>query len=95
MTDDMIVVCYDISDDDLRDRLRKTLLRYGDPVQYSVFECVLSDAKFEELRKAVARVLEGSDESDVRYYALCEASRRKTRTLGRGTTNKDRRAYVL
>lgn len=90
-----IVVAYDISDDDLRERLRKTLRCYGDSVQYSVFECVLTEAQFEQMRKAVARVLEGSDERDVRYYAICEACRRKTRTFGRGTTTGDQRTYVL
>lgn len=90
-----VVVPYDISDDDLRDRLRKTLRRFGDAVQYSVFECVITEAQFHELRAAVARVLEGSEETGVRYYVLCEACRREIQTLGRAMTTTDRQVYLL
>ena len=36
-------VTYDISDDDRRNRVFKTLQGYGDHIQYSVFRCDLSE----------------------------------------------------
>lgn len=65
-----IVFCYDIPDDKRRTRLRKTLLRFGTPVQYSVFECELTNAQFTEMRKAVRAVVKKSVDN-VRYYELC------------------------
>lgn len=37
------VVCYDISDPKRLARTHKKMLGYGDPLQYSVFRCDLSD----------------------------------------------------
>jgi CRISPR-associated protein Cas2 len=36
-------VTYDITDDDRRNRVFRTLQGYGDHIQYSVFRCDLSD----------------------------------------------------
>jgi CRISPR-associated protein Cas2 len=76
-----IVIAYDISDDKRRTRLYKTLLGYGEPVQYSVFECVLTGAQFETLLKAVARVIKPA-EDHVRYYELCQGCNGRIRTVG-------------
>jgi CRISPR-associated protein Cas2 len=37
------IVTYDISDDDRRNHVFKTLRGYGDHIQYSVFRCDLSE----------------------------------------------------
>jgi CRISPR-associated protein Cas2 len=39
------IVTYDISEDDRRDRVFKTLRGYGDHIQYSVFRCDLSESE--------------------------------------------------
>jgi CRISPR-associated protein Cas2 len=39
------IVTYDISDDDRRTNVFRTLRGYGDHIQYSVFRCDLSDAE--------------------------------------------------
>lgn len=36
------LVCYDVSDEKRLRRVHKAMLGYGDPLQYSVFRCVLS-----------------------------------------------------
>ena len=41
-TNQFILVVYDISNDRRRTRLHNLLLDFGTPVQYSVFECLLS-----------------------------------------------------
>ncbi len=65
-----LVVAYDITDDRRRVRLHRLLLGFGDPVQFSVFECELSAGQTKEVRRRVRRLLRPGDR--VRFYALCE-----------------------
>jgi CRISPR-associated protein Cas2 len=53
----MYIVCYDIAD---RKRLRKvhqTMRDFGDPVQYSVFECQLTRTDLVRCRHALKEVI--------------------------------------
>ena len=90
-----IVVAYDISDDKTRTRLHKTLRRFGERVQVSVFECILTYELFEEMRSEIAAVLEYQELWRVRYYESCEGCRRRTVTLGRAFTTTLKRAYIV
>jgi len=65
----LYVVIYDISDDKRRKRVFNLLEGYGKRVQFSAFECVLSDRKFEELRVRLAKVVK-MDEDSVRFYPI-------------------------
>lgn len=71
-----VVVVYDISNDRRRTRLHDTLLDYGTPVQYSVFECLLDEEGLQRLRRAVRRVIRPRVDR-VRYYYLCQACLKK------------------
>jgi len=71
----LVVVCYDIPDDRRRVRLHKLLKNYGEPVQYSVFECALGRGEFDFLKSDVAQVIKRED--NVRYYRLCAACEAK------------------
>lgn len=74
------LVCYDISDDTIRQRVSKVLSTYGDRVQNSVFEVVVrSVVELERLRERLIEVVE--DELDVRFYRLCERCRSDSRSL--------------
>ena len=66
------VISYDIPDDRRRNQLAKVLKGFGVRVQYSVFEAHLNRRQYEELKQAVARVIDLTEDS-VRYYALCGA----------------------
>ena len=77
------VVVYDISDDRRRTRLHNRLLRYGSPVQYSVFECLLSDKELHRMLRMIERTIR-KREDHVRVYSLCEACLKKTRVYGEG-----------
>ena len=65
----LYVVIYDISDDKRRRRVFNLLEGYGQRVQFSAFECVLSDRKFEELRSRLAKVVKMNEDS-VRFYPI-------------------------
>ncbi len=66
-----VVVAYDIPDDRRRARVARLLLNYGQRVQYSVFECDVSQRHYAELRQAL-RALLRADTDSVRYYRLCK-----------------------
>lgn len=87
-----LCVTYDISHDKRRNRVYKTLKRYGLPVQYSVFECWLSDRQLAELREELARIVDEDD--SVRFYDLCNACHRATITVGTAQTTQLRQTYI-
>ncbi|HUN23602.1 MAG TPA: CRISPR-associated endonuclease Cas2 [Anaerolineales bacterium] len=59
-------------DDRRRTRLHKHLLKYGTPVQYSVFECWLSATQWRELQKQLPKWVKAKDDN-LRCYVLCGA----------------------
>ncbi len=63
------VVAYDIPDDKRRKKVADLLEGYGKRVQYSVFECVLTQAKYDELRSKLRKRVKLSEDS-VRFYPL-------------------------
>ncbi len=67
-----ILVTYDISDDKRRTKLHNALLNYGTPVQYSVFECTLDEAREKAMRQAIKKIIRPKLDS-VRFYYLCAA----------------------
>jgi CRISPR-associated protein Cas2 len=89
-----LVLAYDISDDKRRERLRKTLLRFGTPVQYSVFECDLSPRQLQRMRKAVLEVIE-LPEDNVRYYQLCRGCVQSAEVFGGRPVTRRNPVYVI
>jgi CRISPR/Cas system-associated endoribonuclease Cas2 len=49
------VVTYDVPCDKRRRKIAKLLEGYGQRVQYSVFECVLTDNKYQELKQRLKK----------------------------------------
>lgn len=79
MSQQFILVVYDLSDDRRRTKLHNTLLNYGTPVQYSVFECLLDEQEEVKMRQAVRRVIRPRKDH-VRFYLLCLNCRQKIET---------------
>ena len=48
---DFWVIAYDIADDCRRSRIVKHIEKYGIRVNYSVFECMLTDTQLQQLRE--------------------------------------------
>lgn len=65
------VVAYDIPCDKRRKKVSNLLEGYGQRVQYSVFECVLTAAKYKELRQRLKRRVK-LEEDSVRFYPLSQ-----------------------
>jgi CRISPR-associated protein Cas2 len=72
MSKQFMVVVYDISSDKRRTKLHDTLLQFGSPVQYSVFECLLDGKRLAQMKRAVGKVIRPKVD-EVRYYYLCAA----------------------
>jgi len=66
-----IIICYDISNNKRRTRIAKILEDYGIRVQYSVFECVLSNTLLDELKMRIMDFVEEEDKDKVHFYYLC------------------------
>ncbi len=67
-----VLVTYDIENDRRRTKIHKILEGYGSAVQFSVFECFVSDEEYAEMRRQLQRLLDANHPEDsVRYYVLC------------------------
>ncbi|WP_278969308.1 CRISPR-associated endonuclease Cas2 [Phocaeicola barnesiae] len=64
------VIAYDITDDLRRSRLVKVIEKFGVRVNYSVFECMLTDVQLCKLQEKVDKLILPS-EDNVIYYPLC------------------------
>lgn len=72
-----VLVVYDISHDRRRTKLHDTLLDFGTPVQYSVFECILDEKRLAKMKEAVGRVIKPRQDR-VRFYYLCQSCLTRT-----------------
>ncbi len=66
----LYLICFDIVDDRIRNKVGKVLEGYGDRVQKSVFECVLSKAQLRKIRDKISSLIH-EDEDSVHFYRLC------------------------
>lgn len=65
-----VVVAYDVSDDRRRDRVVKILEKLGVRINYSVFECMLTDVQFEKLKNDIGNKINQKEDTVV-YYPIC------------------------
>lgn len=77
------VVVYDIPCDKRRQKVSNLLEGYGKRVQYSVFECVLAQAKYEELQQRLRKQIK-LEEDSVRFYPLSGHTLGQVETWGVG-----------
>ncbi len=81
-----ILVTYDVSTETAAGRRRlarvaKRCQAYGQRVQKSVFECTLSDADLERLKRALEKEINPSEDS-LRFYRLMEPRERYVQVMG-------------
>lgn len=63
-------------------KVAKACLNYGTRVQNSVFECVVSEAQFVELRHELEKIIDNEKDS-IRFYSLGKNWDRKVITIGK------------
>ena len=94
MSEQFVLVVYDISNDRRRTKLHNLLLDFGSPVQYSVFECVLDDKRLELMRRSVKKITRPKKDN-VRYYYLCAACTQKIESLSGEGLSQPVKAIVV
>jgi len=75
------LVVYDIPCDKRRKKIADLLEGYGQRVQYSVFECVLSRPKYRELQKRLKYVFQ-APEDNIRFYPVSSHTLNQVETWG-------------
>ncbi len=64
------IVCYDICNDKRRYRLDRLLAQYGQRIQYSTYEIIISKDGFNSVRQAIRQTID-AEEDKVNYYRIC------------------------
>ena len=77
------VISYDIESDRTRRKMAKLLEGYGVRIQYSVFECNLTDKRFQKLYKEIFQLTSGKSDGSVRFYSICKNCEDKIVTIGK------------
>lgn len=65
-----VVVVYDIADNKRRAQVVKILENVGLRINFSVFECMLTDIQYEQLKKDISQEINIKYDSVV-YYPIC------------------------
>ena len=89
-----LVVSYDIADDRRRTRVAKLLRNYGQRVQYSVFECLLTDRQVRELRRRLHKLVRVEADS-VRFYFLPQDAVAQIAIVGLGQVTREREVHIV
>jgi CRISPR-associated protein Cas2 len=94
-----VLVAYDVATDDAAGRRRlhrvaKVCEAFGQRVQKSVFECVISDTELARLEARLGRLIDPSRDS-LRVYRLREPRSSFTRILGVDVAHDIRDPLVL
>lgn len=88
------IISYDIPDDKRRQKIAKILLNFGDRVQYSVFEAILSDELSKKMVSSLRRVSRDK-EDNIRIYQACKECKKAIKILGTGEVLEDKDVYIL
>jgi CRISPR-associated protein Cas2 len=75
------IIVYDIPCDKRRQKISELLEGYGKRVQYSVFECLLNQNQYTELKKRLHKQINSSEDS-IRFYPLSKHTFNQIETWG-------------
>ncbi|MBX2990254.1 MAG: CRISPR-associated endonuclease Cas2 [Bacteroidetes bacterium] len=88
-----ILISYDIADDKQRTKIAKLLEAHGSRVQYSVFECNLTETQLSLLKTKLAKRV--AVEDSIRFYRLCKECTKRIDILGTGKVTVERQYYIV
>lgn len=80
----LYVISYDIPIDRRRAKVAKLLEGFGQRVQYSVFECDLTEPQYLALQRKLHRLLKPAEGDSLRTYRLCASCIRAVVVEGSG-----------
>lgn len=91
------LVCYDIADEKRLPRVHKAMRGFGDRIQYSVFECQLSDTDLARCRHRLSELI-NNKEDQVLFVDLGPVEGRGDRvitSLGRAYSRLDSPCIIV
>ncbi|BAQ61534.1 CRISPR-associated protein Cas2 [Geminocystis sp. NIES-3708] len=77
-----IIISYDITDNKRRTRIHNILKSYGEWVQYSIFECELTETQYAKLRHRLSKLIKKDDNDNIRFYFMCRCCQGKIERIG-------------
>lgn len=77
-----IIISYDIRDNKRRTKIHKILKSYGEWVQYSIFECELTETNYAKLRLRLSKLIKKDDNDNIRFYFMCKCCQNKIERIG-------------
>lgn len=83
-----VLISYDIASDKRRLKIMKALQDFGRRVQYSVFECRLSERQVRALRRRLAPLVRERSDS-IRFYFLSSDDVERVVVMGAGSVTED------
>ena len=90
----LLVISYDITDDNKRNHLAKKLRDFGRRVQKSVFEADVTDKELKQLDKVLTE-FKLADAESIRLYRICQACKGLIKIWGTGTVTEDEDYYIV
>ena len=88
-----LLVSYDICDPKRLPRVANLLESYGIRVQYSVFECILSERQVQDMERKLKRLIKLEVDS-VRFYRICESCKEQITVLGQGKVSENEYYFI-
>ena len=88
-----VLVSYDITENKRRTKIHNILKSYGQWVQYSIFECDLTETQYAKLRHRLSKLIQGDTDS-IRFYFLCQCCQGKIERIG-GEMPRDNTLFVI
>ena len=76
-----VVVTYDVPEDKRRTKIHKILKSYGQWMQYSVFECDLTNTQYAKLRSRLSKIIKPEQDS-IHFFFLCACCKGKVERIG-------------
>ena len=64
------LICYDIASNKRRYRVDRLLANYGERIQYSVYQTILSKSTLNKVRKDLRLIID-EHEDRINYYHIC------------------------
>ncbi|MDV6029421.1 MAG: CRISPR-associated endonuclease Cas2 [Phycisphaera sp. RhM] len=91
------LITYDIRDDKRLRRVYKTMRNWGDHLQYSVFECQLSDEELAQLRGDLGEIINHAHDQILIIYLGPAANRgeRAIQAIGQPYIQVDSPCYIV
>ncbi len=88
-----LLVSYDICNSKRLQRVAKLMERYGSRVQYSVFECMLTQKQQDDLKVKLNKIIKPKEDS-IRIYRLCQDCRYEIAIMGIGEISQDEHYFI-